>query len=47
MKRATINIRCTEDYKKRIEKAAEERGTTVTAYIKNALFEQTKRDERK
>ena len=47
MKRVALNIRCTQEYKKSVELAAEKRGVTVTAYIKNAVFEQMKKDSRK
>ena len=47
MKRVALNIRCTKEYKEDVEKAAERRGVTVSAYIKNALFEQMKKDAKK
>jgi uncharacterized protein (DUF1778 family) len=45
-KRVALNIRCTNEWKKQVEEAAKRRGTTVSAYIKNALFEQMKKDNK-
>lgn len=42
-----IEIRCDEELKVLLKKYAERRGVNMTTYVKDAIFEKMKRDERK
>lgn len=47
MKKHRIEVLGTEEWKKEVRKAAERRGVTVSAYVKDAIFEKMKKDNRK
>jgi len=44
MKREALNIRCTTEWKEAVKAAADKRGVTVSAYVKDAIFEKMKKD---
>jgi len=45
--RVKVEFTCTEDYKELIKANAERKGVTVAAYVKSAVYEQMKKDEKK
>lgn len=47
MKKAKIEVLGTNEWKADVKKAAERRGVTVSAYVKDAIFEKMKKDNRK
>lgn len=47
MKKVRIEILGTKEWKDDVKKAAERRGVTVSAYVKDAVFEKMRKDERK
>jgi hypothetical protein len=47
LKKAKIEVLGTDSWKEAIKEAAQRRGVTVSAYVKDAVFEKMKKDSRK
>lgn len=47
MKKAKVEVLGTNEWKNALKEAAERRGVTVSAYVKDAVYEKMKKDNRK
>jgi len=47
LKKAKVEVLGTNEWKEEVKKAANRRGVTVSAYIKDAVYEKMKKDNRK